>query len=128
MIHRPASDEILFYRAVANGALDAVQENCNSKSFAESEGVGVLSDDPVTNMKYHFVVSTALITRFCIEAGMAFEESFRLSDRYIRQMDKLNSRTKILLLHNQMAMDFTARMRIQKKSAASSRQVADAID
>ena len=128
IIHRPASEEILFYRAVASGDLSAVQENCNRKEFADAEGVGVLSDNPVTNMKYHFVVSTALITRFCIEAGMEFEEGFRLSDRYIQKMDKLNSMTQILFLHNQMAMDFTARMRIQKKSAASNKQVADAID
>lgn len=128
IIHRPASEEIIFYRAVAAGALDVVQENCNNKSFADSRGVGILSDNPVRNMKYHFVVSVALITRFCIEAGMEFEEGFRLSDRYIRKMDMLDSTPKILLLHNQMAMDFTTRMRMQKKGATSSKQVAAAID
>ena len=127
-IHRPAGEEIMFYRAVAEGSLDVVQENCNNKSFADAAGVGILSDNPVNNMKYHFVVSTALITRFCIEAGMEFEEGFRLSDRYIQKMDKLTNMTQILFLHNQMAMDFTARMRIQKKSTASNRQVASAID
>jgi len=126
--HREPGEEFLFYRAVAAGLIDAVQENCSRGAFENMEGVGLLSDDPVTNMKYHFVVTTAMITRFCTEGGMAMEEAFGLSDAYIRKMDRCTNLAQIVLVHDRMALDFAGRMRTLKKNVAASKQVADAID
>ncbi len=126
--HRGPGEEFLFYRAVAEGRIDAVQENCIQGAFENLEGVGRLSDDPVTNLRYHFVVTAALITRFCMEGGMALEEAFGLSDSYIQKMDRCKNLPEIVLLHDQMALDFAGRMRQLKKNAASSKQVAEAID
>lgn len=83
--HREPGEEFLFYRSVAAGLIDAVQENCSRGAFENMEGVGRLSDNPVTNLRYHFVVTAAMLTRFCMEGGMPMEEAFRLSDEYIRQ-------------------------------------------
>ena len=55
--HREPSEELLFYRAVANGDTDAVRRNCELNRFTDATGVGVLSRDPVVNLKYHFVVT-----------------------------------------------------------------------
>ena len=63
-----------------------------------------------------------------IWCGMAMEEAFRLSDEYIRRMDCCNNMAEIVYIHDQMALDFVCRMRTLKKNAASSKQVADAID
>ena len=128
VIHRAPNDEIMFYRAVASGAIDYVQENCEKKAFADLTGTGTLSSNPITNLKYHFVVTAALICRFCVEGGMSFEESFRLNDRYIQQMDRCKKIEDIILLHDRMAMDYTVRMRSLKINAASSKQVSEAID
>ena len=68
--HRPPTEEFLFYQAVTNGDLDAVRENCEQERFLDSEGVGVLSRNPVTNLKYHFVITTAMVTRLCKQKGM----------------------------------------------------------
>ena len=68
--HREPSEELLFYRAVANGDTDAVRKNCELNRFTDSTGVGILSRDPVVNLKYHFVVTTAMITRMCRQHGM----------------------------------------------------------
>ena len=57
--HRPPTEEFLFYQAVASGNVEAVRKNCEQGRFVESEGVGVLSRNPVTNLKYHFVITTA---------------------------------------------------------------------
>ncbi|MDE7044049.1 MAG: AraC family transcriptional regulator, partial [Acetatifactor sp.] len=65
--HRPLNEEQLFFHAVSSGDIDFVRENCNQKKFAETDGVGMLSHDPVTNLKYHFVITTAFISRLCIE-------------------------------------------------------------
>ena len=61
--HRPPTEEFLFYQAVANGDLDAVRKNCEQERFLDSQGVGVLSRNAITNLKYHFVITTAMITR-----------------------------------------------------------------
>ena len=126
--HREPGEEFLFYRSVAEGMIDAVQENCSRGAFENMEGVGQLSEDPVTNLRYHFVVTAAMLTRFCMEGGMAMEEAFGLSDEYIRRMDCCNNMAEIVYVHDQMALDFVCRMRTLKKNAASSKQVADAID
>ena len=126
--HREPGEEFLFYRAVAAGLIDAVQENCDRGAFENLEGTGRLSNDPVTNLRYHFVVATAMITRFCTEGGMPMEEAFTLSDEYIRRMDCCTNIPEIIYVHHQMAMDFVCRMRQLHRNAASSKQVAQAID
>ena len=63
MEHREPTEEFLFYRAVASGDVEQVRKNCEQGRFMEEEGVGVLSRDPVTNLKYHFVITTAMITK-----------------------------------------------------------------
>ena len=127
-VHRGPGEEMMFYRSVAAGMIDLVQENCSRGAFENMEGAGVLSEDPVTNLKYHFVVTAAMVTRFCMEGGMPMEEAFGLSDSYIRRMDRCTSMAEIVLLHDQMALDYTGRMRARKKYAAASKQVSEAID
>jgi len=68
-----------------------------------------------------------MITRFCTEGGMAMEEAFSLSDAYIQKMDRCANTAEIVLLHDQMALDFTERMLMLKKNVAASKQVSDAI-
>ena len=85
--HRPQGEEISFYQAVSSGDIDAVRRNCEQKRFLEKDGVGVLSRNSITNLKYHFVITAALITRNCVERGMEMEKAFRLSDFYILKLD-----------------------------------------
>ncbi len=126
--HREPGEEFLFYRAVAAGNIDAVQENCARGAFESTEGVGRLSENPVTNMRYHFVVTAALITRFCMEGGMPVEEAFGLSDAYIQKMDRCTQMAEIVFVHDQMALDFAGRMRRRIRDVAASKQVSEAID
>ena len=67
-----------------------LRENCENGKFLELDGVGILSKDPVTNLKYHFVVTAAMITRICWQNGMELERTFRLSDFYIQKLDDAN--------------------------------------
>ena len=126
--HREPGEEFLFYRSVAAGLIDAVQDNCSRGAFENLEGAGRLSENPVTNLRYHFVVTAAMLTRFCMEGGMPMEEAFSLSDEYIRRMDCCNNMAEIVYIHDQMALDYVCRMRRLKKNIASSKQVAEAID
>lgn len=107
--HRPISEENLFYHAVSSGDIDFVRQNCRQQKFAETEGVGILSHDAVTNLKYHFVITTAFITRLCISAGMELEQAFRLSDFYILKLDNLHTVHGVIDLHDRMVLDFTGK-------------------
>ena len=121
--HREPTEEFLFYRAVANGDVATVRRNCEQARFEDQEGVGVLSRNPVTNMKYHFVVTTAMITRMCRQYGMELEQAFRLSDFYIRQLDDIHTESEVCRLHDEMVMDYTERMREYRHSNANSKHI-----
>ena len=89
--HRQPTEEFLFYQAVTNGDVEAVRKNCEQERFLSSEGVGVLSRNQVTNLKYHFVITTAMITRLCKQKGMELEQAFRMSDFYIQKLDDIHT-------------------------------------
>ena len=122
MEHREPTEEFLFYRAVASGDVEQVKKNCDQGRFME-EGVGVLSRDPVTNLKYHFVITTAMITRLCRQNGMELEQAFRLSDFYIQKLDDIYTTEGVKKLHDEMVMDYTEKMRKYFRSDTNSRHI-----
>lgn len=124
LIHRPLTEEFLFYQAVSNGDIEAVKRNCEQERFMENEGVGKLSRNMVTNLKYHFVITTAMITRMCGQNGMELEQAFRLSDFYIQKLDDLHTIQEIQNLHDEMVMDFTEKMRRKKQNDVTSKHIA----
>lgn len=123
MEHRQPTEEFLFYRAVANGDVDAVRRNCEMGRFVESEGVGVLSRNPVTNLKYHFVITTAMITRLCRQNGMELEQAFRLSDFYIQKLDDIHTEQEVQGLHDAMVIDYTEKMRRYLRKDTNSKHI-----
>lgn len=126
--HRPMEDEYAFYSAVRSGDLEAVRKNLDLGHFSNPNGMGILSKNPLTNFKYHFVVTTALITRYCVEGGMELEQAYRLCDFYILKMDRCTSTKAIVALHRKMSLDFTKRMLLLKKNAVISKPITLCID
>ena len=126
--HREPTEEFLFYRAVASGDIDAVKKNCEQERFTECEGVGILSRNAVTNMKYHFVITTAMITRICKQNGMEMEQAYRLSDFYILKLDHIHTIREISNLHDRMVLDFTGKMRLLQNNGGTSKPVNDCIE
>lgn len=126
-VHRQQNDELLFYSQVAGGDIDAIMENCRQHRFLDKEGVGVLSKYPVLNLKYHFVVTAAIMSRICIDSGMDMEVAFRLSDYYISQLDYIQTEKEVELLHNKMIQDYTKKMAKLKKTKALSKPVSDCL-
>lgn len=128
IIHRPLEEEYYFYRAVSSGDIDVVQKNCMKNDFINPEGAGILSTNPLTNIRYHFVVTVAMITRCCVNAGMELEQAYQLSDFYILKMDNCNSIEAINQLHKKMAIDYTEKMLFLKKSSVISKSITLCID
>ena len=121
--HRCIETEFTFYDALASGDLDAVRENCSKKMFVNPDGAGKLSNNPLQNIKYHFVVTTAMITRYCVHYGMEFEKAYSLSDFYIQKMDTLTSIDDVCALHDVMCIDICTKMRDLQKSKIISKPI-----
>lgn len=126
--HREIESELDFYMAIADGNIDFVQKNCNSNAFMNPEGMGVLSEDPLRNIRYHFVVTVAMVTRYCVHAGMEQEKAYNLSDFYILKMDKCKSIEEISRLHDKMSMDFCQQMNVIKSSQILSKPIVLCMD
>lgn len=126
--HRPLEDEYSFYQAVKSGNLDYVQRNCEARCFGNLEGMGTLSTNPLVNIKYHFVITVAMITRHCVEGGMPLEQAYRLSDFYIQKLDTSHFTDDVVYLHKEMVVDFTTKMQELKKKTMLSRPIIKAID
>lgn len=121
--HRQPTEEFLFYKAVTEGNIEAVRENCEQGRFLDSEGVGILSQNPITNLKYHFVITTAMITRLCKQNGMELEQAFRMSDFYIQKLDDIHTVQGVRTLHDEMVLDYAEKMRKMHRSDTNSRHI-----
>lgn len=107
-LYRPSYDEeLLQYEYIRNGDRRSIPE---SKRIFRSGTMEKLSRDVVRNIKYHFVFSAAMATRFAIEGGLTAEEAFNISDLYIQRMDSLTSTSEIYELHTQMISELTDRV------------------
>lgn len=105
--HTPVDDELHFFDSVKRGDMEEVMRLFRPLG---GTGFGVLSEDRLRNLKYHLIISVALITRFCIEGGMEHELAYSLSDLYIRQTDEATKEQEVAKLHREMVQDFTLRM------------------
>lgn len=123
ILHKPLEDEYAFYYAVCSGDMDVVKANCEQNVFTDQTGKGTLSANPLRNIQYHFVVTAAMVTRLCVNAGMEMEQAYRLSDFYILKMDSCTSVEAVFTLHDEMVMDFTRRMLMVKKGSAISKPI-----
>lgn len=121
--HRHPTEEFMFYQAVVSGDVEAVRKNCEQGRFVESEGVGVLYRNPVTNLKYHFVITTAMITRLCRQSGMELEQAFRLSDFYIQKLDDIHTVEGVKCLHDEMVIDYAEKMRRHFRNDTNSKHI-----
>ena len=126
--HRSPDEEYAFYCAVRDGDMEYVQKNCAAEVFSNPSGMGVLAKDPLQNLKYHFVITAALVTRYCITGGMAAEQGYRLSDFYINRADACTDINAVVELHHAMVQDFTGKMRLKKKTDVISKPVSQCVD
>jgi len=126
--HRELRKEYEFYNAVKSGDIEYVRKNCENNEFGDPRGMGVLSKNQLVNKKYHFCITTALLTRHCIEGGMEAEKAFHMSDHYISSLDNINDISGVIALHDRMVLDFTARMNMLKVDPSVGEAVQKSLD
>jgi AraC-like DNA-binding protein len=127
-VHRALDEELQFFHNVSHGHVDRIRKNIQERRFLDNNGVGTLSRDPLLNMRYHCVITTAFITRICIEHGLEPERAFRMSDFYIQQLDNTRTIEQVAALHDRMVLDFTSKMQQQRKHVPSSPPIRQCVD
>ena len=128
IIHAPYEKELTFYEKVKFGQVEEVDTWMRQHPIGIGKGFGVLSENPVNNIRYHVIVSIAMITRFCIEGGMDLETAYGLSDMYIRKADVARTEEELRRMHLKMCVDFTQRMRKLKKETIYSKHIVQCVD
>ena len=117
IFHLPLEDEYSFYRRIALGDFTILDSDLLNDP---SEGMGILSRDNVRNSKYHLIILIAMITRFCIEAGLDSETGYTLSDLYIRKIDVTNDKSTLMQLKKDAITEYVKTMSdLQKNSITS---------
>ena len=119
--HSPYEKEFEYYECVQKGDLERLAE-----LFCDlaGPGTGVLSSDPLRNVKYHFAITVALVTRYCVDGGMEMETAYNLSDYYIKKGDECSSIAEVNRVNREMAFDFASRMKRDNTRNISLKQAA----
>lgn len=123
--HTSPEHEFQFYRRVQRGDLSVLEGNMQVEPF---EGMGVLSNNPIHNMKYHLIILIAMLTRFCVEGGLLIETAYTMSDMYIRQVDQSDDLERLSEIKCETITQFTRTMHQLKKQKPVSLPVARAMD
>ena len=118
--------EISFYELVASGNMCKLEEAL--KTIGSTQVLGVLSPDRVRNVKYHTVILTALVSRFCIEAGLEISVAYNLSDIFIYMIDAANTIDEVYNVQNEMLRTYCRKMSDLSKNRVVSRHIVVAID
>ncbi|MBQ6796586.1 MAG: helix-turn-helix domain-containing protein [Clostridia bacterium] len=126
--HNSMESEFSFYQAVSNGDIESVRKACDEYSFAKVTETSILSESSLQNARYHFIITAALVTRFCVEGGMELEQAYGLSDYYIRKMDKMSTPAEIIGLHRKMVFDYTEKMGRLARPSGLSKAVRVSVD
>ncbi|HRR76438.1 MAG TPA: AraC family transcriptional regulator [Ruminococcus sp.] len=124
----PFSNEMARYIDIQQRNVEEVRARFENARINFSDGKGQLSDDPVRNIRYHFIVSVAVIARVCVAAGMGHDEAYTLGDIYIRKADLCNDQEELLDLFAEMRIDFAQRMHDMKKNNVISIHIRKCID
>lgn len=124
----PFNKEFEQYRAVSMGNTELVKQLFTEARKDFNSGKGKLSDDPVRNMMYHFVVATAVISRMCVEEGLGHDTAYTLADIYVQRGDKCTDVESITDLFDEMLVDYSERMRALRKENVISIHIRKCID
>ena len=66
----PLAPEMDFYETIRSGNLRKLH-TLLTEPFHAKKGLGILSDNPLQNLKYHLTITIALVARFCISGGLS---------------------------------------------------------
>ena len=106
--HLPYETELKNFNLIRIGDLSAIDKLYYTFSHNTTSH---LSDDPLRNKQFLFVVSITMATRHAIEGGMLMEDAYNLSDLYIQKVDHCQTIDEIEKLYKQAITHFVHKVR-----------------
>ena len=123
--HMSYSDGLERFFLLAQGDDRAIDETMR---VLDADIQGKLSEDPLRNVGYLFIVNTGLATRFAIEAGAPQEIVYSTSDIFIRKADVAKSEKEIKELNRSFWTILVKMVRDSRKEDRYSKPVTQSID
>ncbi|MBO4390524.1 MAG: AraC family transcriptional regulator [Lachnospiraceae bacterium] len=127
-VRAPYNPEVEFYSYIMSGDTAMVEKLTEENFLAKRGGWGRLSENELQNVKYHLVITAAVIARYCINAGLPVQTAYNLSDHYIMLADKCKTVQAVADLHKPLCMDYAKRMRSLQKNAVHSIHIVRCMD
>lgn len=124
-VHHTYEEERYIYELIEAGDAEAI--HLMQQKFTSNHN-GILSNHPLKNAQYHFVVDSTLVARACISGGLPYQISYSLSDLYIQKADVCSTRDEINELHLEMLSDYMKRLYENNKKNIFSKPVQQCID
>ena len=103
--------DIEIYEAVKAGKVEWIEQKLKEDPYRPRKDWGILSTNKHRNLTYHFVITAALVARFCIEGGMSLDDAYTTSDYYIQKADQSLTDSEIAQLYCEMMMDYAQKMK-----------------
>lgn len=113
LTHPTYDTELKFYHQVQSGAVNELNALIDPNFIREiiTPERGVLSDNEIRNIKYHIIITAAMVSRFCIEGGLDEKVSYGLSDIYIKRVDEAKDVDSLAKIHKELVLDYAKRMK-----------------
>ena len=122
----PYNVELDRYTDIYNGDVDGVRKRLLSEGGVIEENH--FSQDEQRNLRYHVILEAYAIAKACMTSGMGHDEAYTLADIYIRKADICESIDTLLILFEELQLDFAERMGEIKKEQVVSLHVRRCID
>ena len=119
-IHTTYQEESQRFHYLMNGDPRAIED---ADRLLNPSLQGKLSQDPLRNILYLFIVNTGIAFRYLIEAGIPQETVYSTSDLYIRQADRATTVEELVELTRECWSVFVETVKKYKKESPLSRPV-----
>ena len=119
-IHTTYQEESQRFHYLMNGDPRAIED---SMHLMNPDIQGKLSQDPVRNIRYLYVINIGLATRYMIEAGIPQETVYSTSDLYIQKADLAQTVAEIQELNREVWTVFVETVKAHKKESMYSKPI-----
>lgn len=114
--HHTYLEERYVMDSIRNGEVERVRERADSLM----QKSGVLSDNALNDQRYLAVVAVTMSTREAIAGGVSPAEAYKLSDKLINQIDRLNKLEEITEMSRNCTVQFAKLVAENKKKQVGS--------
>lgn len=119
-IHTTYQEESQRFHYLMNGDQRAIKD---ADRLLNPNLQGKLSQDPLRNILYLFIVNTGIATHYLIESGIPQETVYSTSDLYIQKADQAKTIEEILKLNHEVWTVFVEMVRTHKKECMYSKPI-----